>query len=61
MMKHKFNDLGSIKSNLVTLNMRLNNNAVPLDSKHWVLALLFNLILSVYKLNVYFVIDLVLS
>ncbi len=26
MMKHKFNDYGSIKSNVLTLQMRLNNN-----------------------------------
>ncbi len=31
-VKHKFNDLNSIKSNVKTLNMRLNNYAIPLDS-----------------------------
>ncbi len=34
MIKHKFNDLRSIKSYVLILNMRLNNNAVPLDSKN---------------------------
>ncbi len=33
MMKHNFNDLGSMKLNVLTLNMRLNNNAIPLDSR----------------------------
>ncbi len=31
-MKHKFNDKGSIKSNVLIFNLRLNNNAIPLDS-----------------------------
>ncbi len=33
-MKHKFNGKSSIKSNILTLNMRLNNNAIPLDPKN---------------------------
>ncbi len=32
-MKHKFNDQGGIKLNMLTLNLRLSNNAIPLDSK----------------------------
>ncbi len=28
-MKHKFNNQGSIKSNVSTLNMRLNSKAIP--------------------------------
>ncbi len=31
-MKHKFNDYGSIKSNVLTPYMRLNKNAIPIDS-----------------------------
>ncbi len=34
MMKHKFNDEGSIKSTALTLSMRLNNNVFPLDPKN---------------------------
>ncbi len=33
-MKHKFNDLGSIKTNMLTLNIKFHNNAIPLDSKN---------------------------
>ncbi len=33
-MKHKFNDKGSIKLNVQTLNMRFNNDAIPLDSNN---------------------------
>ncbi len=33
-MKHKFTGYGSIKLNVLTLNMKLNNNAVPLDPKN---------------------------
>ncbi len=32
MMKHKFNDEGSIKSNMLTIDMRLNSKTIPLDS-----------------------------
>ncbi len=32
MVQPKWNDLGSIKSNILTLNKRLSNNASPLDS-----------------------------
>ncbi len=34
MMKHKFYGLGSIKSNILTPHMRLDNNAIPLDLKN---------------------------
>ncbi len=33
-MKHTFNDKGSVKPNMLTRNMRLNNNAIALGSKN---------------------------
>ncbi len=33
-MKHKFNGEASTKSNVSTLNIRLNNNAIQLDYKN---------------------------
>ncbi len=33
MIKHKFNAFDSIKSNVLTLNTRLKNNAIGLDLK----------------------------
>ncbi len=34
MIKQEFNDEGSIESNILTLNMRFNNDAIPLGSKN---------------------------
>ncbi len=47
-MKHKFNDYGSIKSSVQTLNMRLNSNAIPLDSKY-AFSLQLRIISSTYQ------------